>query len=1002
MSVTLVDPRWFALLLLALPLGWVMLRWCVAMARARRWSAVVLRVCLLAIIAALLAGASTIRETSKVAVVGVIDISDSIRRYGYVGLDEEGQRQSVLDAAERFFRRVDAGRGPDDLLGLVVFGGSSVAVATPTRSPIDDRDLDLELVEGTDIAGALRIGSALIPPDATGRLVLMSDGNETTGDAARAAGELANSAYAGSLAIDVIPVDYLVKDETIVESLIVPTQAQADSVVTVRVVINTITGTSGTLSLLNGDQPIDINGDEPGQSRRLTLDAGRHAVLLDVPIGAGRIHRFRAVYEPDRATTAGVSGYAGDTHLDNNQAEAFTISPGSGSILLVDGLSNNISSVLGDRLTNSGADVRVVAPAGLPTDLLGYQPYDLVILENVPADEVGEQAQQMLAAHVRDMGGGLIMVGGPASFGAGGWAGTAVEPILPVELDLSEKLVERRTAIVLVLDASGSMSAAVGGSFQSQQEIANSAAAIAAKSLGAADLVGVIEFSNRGDWVRELGPNNDPEGTTSAIESIAPGGGTNLPPALAMAREALVNTEAAVKHIIVLSDGQSQGAAQLPEMCAELATQDINVSTISVGDFADTETMFAMAERGGGVHYPVTNPSVLPRIFVRAVRIVRDPLIKEGEFTPVVLPSASAAIAGIDGMRPLEGLVLTEFRDDPRVTNVLATPEGEPVLAHWTAGLGRVAAFTSDAHNKWAGPWLSWSGYDTFWSQLTQLVSRPTTGRGVELTTQIESGRMRIGMLAVDAEGSPIDGLTVPSTVYGPSGEREDVMLEQIGPGEYEAFVDASGSGNYIAVVKPRSNVKPLPPVLGGATQSNSAEYRVLSANGPLLRQIADSSGGRVLELSNPDASLIFDRRSITPRRAESPLVRQLLILAIVVMLLDIATRRIAWDRFLNERTPKTASAAVASFPDSISQLRKAAKEEPAREATHLTDEDAAKLAMEAKRKRLAERQRQASRQNAPKVQVDETESKPAEKPKQEDSGLLAAKRRARERFDES
>lgn len=1002
MSVTLVDPRWFALLLLALPLGWVMLRWCVAMARARRWSAVVLRVCLLAIIAALLAGASTVRETSKVAVVGVIDISDSIRRYGYVGLDEEGQRQSVLDAAERFFRRVDAGRGPDDLLGLVVFGGSSVAVATPTRSPIDDRDLDLELVEGTDIAGALRIGSALIPPDATGRLVLMSDGNETTGDAARAAGELANSAYAGSLAIDVIPVDYLVKDETIVESLIVPTQAQADSVVTVRVVINTITGTSGTLSLLNGDQPIDINGDEPGQSRRLTLDAGRHAVLLDVPIGAGRIHRFRAVYEPDRATTAGVSGYAGDTHLDNNQAEAFTISPGSGSILLVDGLSNNISSVLGDRLTSSGADVRVVTPAGLPTDLLGYQPYDLVILENVPADEVGEQAQQMLAAHVRDMGGGLIMVGGPASFGAGGWAGTAVEPILPVELDLSEKLVERRTAIVLVLDASGSMSAAVGGSFQSQQEIANSAAAIAAKSLGAADLVGVIEFSNRGDWVRELGPNNDPEGTTSAIESIAPGGGTNLPPALAMAREALVNTEAAVKHIIVLSDGQSQGAAHLPEMCAELATQDINVSTISVGDFADTETMFAMAERGGGVHYPVTNPSVLPRIFVRAVRIVRDPLIKEGEFTPVVLPSASAAIAGIDGMRPLEGLVLTEFRDDPRVTNVLATPEGEPVLAHWTAGLGRVAAFTSDAHNKWAGPWLSWSGYDTFWPQLTQLVSRPTTGRGVELTTQIESGRMRIGMLAVDAEGSPIDGLTVPSTVYGPSGEREDVMLEQIGPGEYEAFVDASGSGNYIAVVKPRSNVKPLPPVLGGATQSNSAEYRVLGANGPLLRQIAESSGGRVLELSNPDASLIFDRRSITPRRAESPLVRQLLILAIVVLLLDIATRRIAWDRFLNERTPKTASAAVASFPDSISQLRKAAKEEPAREATHLTDEDAAKLAMEAKRKRLAERQRQASRQNAPKVQVDETESKPAEKPKQEDSGLLAAKRRARERFDES
>jgi Ca-activated chloride channel family protein len=965
-----------------------------------------LRFSLFATIAALLAGASTIKETNKIAVVGVVDISDSIRRYGYVGLDEEGLRKNVLDEAERFFRRLDAGRGPDDLLGLVVFGGTSVAVATPARSSVSDRELDIELIEGTNIADAMRMGSALIPPDSTGRLVLVSDGNQTAGDALRAADELATSAYAGSLAIDVIPINYRVNNETIVESLIVPTRAPANSVVTVRVVISTISGSTGTLTLQCGDQPVDLNGDEPGQGRRLELEAGRHAVLLDVPIGSGRIHRFRAVYEPDRETQADRAGFAGDTHLDNNHAEAFTISPGSGSILVVDGLGEGNpvgpGAILADRLAASGADVRLVAPEGLPTDLLGFQPYDLVVLQNIPADEVDESTQQLLAAHIRDMGGGLIMVGGPASFGSGGWAGTAIEPILPVELNLSERLVERRTAIVLVLDSSGSMTSAVGGSFQSQQEIANSAAAIAARSLGTTDLVGVIEFANRASWVRNLGPNDDPDATTAAIESISSGGGTNIPPALALAREALVNTKAAVKHIIVLSDGQSQGASELPALCAELATQDINVSTISVGDFADTETMYAMAERGGGVHYPVTNPSVLPRIFVRAVRIVRDPLIKEGTFVPVVLQSASPAIAGFGEIRALEGLVLTEFRDDPLVTNVLSTPDGEPVLAHWTVGLGRVAAFTSDAHNNWAKPWLGWSGYDTFWSQLTRLISRPPAGRGVELTTQIESGRMRVGMLSIDADGNPVGGLTVPTTVYGPNGQRTEVVLEQTGPGEYESYVDAPISGNYIAVVKPRDSIKALPPVLGGATQTNSAEYREIRANHALLRQIADSTGGRVLDIELPDASKVFDRASILPRRAESSLVRPLLIIAIVILLLDIATRRIAWDRFLAERSPKPAEAAVSGFPDSISQLRKASKEETVRKAAYLNEEDAAKLALDAKRQRLAARS-QTTRQQIPEEEsASDIQVEPQDKTKSEDSGLLAAKRRARERFDES
>ncbi len=1005
MNLVFVEPIWLALTLLAIPLGWVLLRWCVAMARVRRWSAVVLRVVLMSLIAAMLAGASSVRETSKVAVVAVVDVSDSVRRFGWLGLDSEGNRVDVLGAVSRSLRSLDAGRGPDDLLGVVVFGGDSAAIATPTRASIVGRDLDVRLSEGTDLAGAIRLAGAMVPPDAAGKLLLISDGNQTLGDALLATREVTSRSMAGALGIDVVPVDFRIGDETIVESVIVPTQASAESVVTVRVVISTVNGTTGTLYLTEENNAVDINGSAPGAGRRLELSPGRHAILLDVPLPQGRIHRFKATFEPDVTRSADGPVFAGDTHLDNNQAEAFTISPGSGAVLIVDGVGDGNPSgeggLLATSLTRSGAEVRFVAPEGVPTDLLGLQPYDLVILQNVPADALSDPVQHNLAAHVRDMGAGLIMIGGPASFGSGGWMGSPIEPILPVKLDIGEKLVERRTAIVLVLDSSGSMSDSVGGSFKSQQQIANAAAAMAVRSLGASDLVGVIRFSNDASWVKALGPNDEPLETAAAIESIMPGGGTNIPPGLEMARQALKGVDAAVKHIIVLSDGRSMGSQTLPAMAEQLASEDINVSTISVGDGADTETMYAMADKGGGVHYPVTNPSVLPRVFVRAVRIVRDPLIKEGLFQPVVLSSGSPALSGLQTLNGLEGLVLTAFREEGLVTNAIATPEGEPVLSHWTVGLGRVAAFTSDAHN-WASPWFGWDGYDTFWAQLTQLIARAPAGRGVELSTEIDSGQLRVRMLALDSQGNPVEGLAVPATVYTPGGERVELTLEQSGPGQYEAVTDAGTSGNYIAIVRPRDGTNALPPVLGGATQSSSAEYASLRSDRSLLEQIAEATGGRVMDLSQLSAQNLYQRGEIEPRRAEASLWRTLLLLSVIVMLLDVATRRIAWDRFITEREPRAAGAGASAAGATLSELRKSAKADKEEAASvRLTAADASKVALEARQRRVqarkADRETKSGSEKPTKLS---DETKPQSKNKGE-SGLLAAKRRARERFEE-
>ncbi|MEO1583819.1 MAG: VWA domain-containing protein [Planctomycetota bacterium] len=1013
---TLAQPTWLLLALLAIPLGLVLIRYARSMTHIRRWAAALVRLALLAALALLLADASRVDETDRLAVVVLVDASDSIERFGSGGTDDAGRPIAVREAVRGALRQIEQARGPDDLVGVVAFGGSALAVATPTTADVSDRPLDVSVADGTGIAAAIDFARALLPPDASGRLLLITDGNETSGDAVAAAERAA--AGTSPVRIDAIPIEYRVTGETIVQAITPPARAPSDTTVPVRVEIASTNGTTGTLRLERDGTEIDADPSAPGTGRRLSLGPGRHVILLDAPVGSGRLSRFKATFEPDGE---GPGRYAGDAQLDNNSAEAFTLSPGMGQVLLVRSSTSSAAQTtqLTRALESSTRAVQIVDATAIPTDVLGLQDYDLIILDNVPADEVAQRAQSALAVHVTEAGAGLVMVGGRASFGAGGWAGTPIEPILPVHLDLGERLVERRTAIVFVLDSSGSMGSGVGGSFRSQQQIANAAAAGAAATLGPTDLVGVVSFSSDARWVVDLAENAEPARTGAAINAIASGGGTNLPPALELARQALAPVEAAVKHVIVLSDGRSNGAEELPDLAKRMADEGINVSAISVGDSADLDTMFQVAELGGGVHYPVTNPNVLPRVFVRAVRLVRDPLIKEGEIPVARRSAASSLIEPADALPPLAGIVLTRFRDDPTVINAIATGEDEPVLAHWNAGLGRVAAYTAD-HDGWSRPWIAAGTFDRLWARIAQTIARPSGSSGLELNTEIIDGELNATLIATDDAGAAIDGLTVRANIYKPDGSVEPVVLDQIAPGEYAATIPAGEPGNYIAIVRPASNGGPLQPVLGGATGADSLEYRRLASDRPRVERIARAAGGDIRSLESLNAAELFDRTGVPPRRAQTPLRDELLILTLALLLLDVAARRIAWDRFLGDRAA-TANEADAASVDLSAIRRTARSTSDADRRVTLSDEDAAAVAREARRKRSEARRKQrpaAEPSEAPQAPApppagghprpkitEEPNTQPKQKAgsqadRDEPGGLLAAKRRARDRFD--
>lgn len=1046
MRLYLEEPTWLWLIAGAIVMAWAGLMLFQAMAPVRRWVSVLVRLLLVASMIGVLGGLAMLRTTDRLSVVAVVDVSGSVQRF-FTQRGPDGQALDIRQSVRTYLETTLGQRRFDDLAGIVVFDGDATTVTLPSQPPqrVWERDLPSPGVDGTNLAEAIRLASAIIPPDAAGRLLVFTDANQTMGDALEAISQVRSVAgreRRGGLPIDVVPLRYQLQSEVIVEAVDAPPTAPAESTVNVRVVLWATQPSTGSLQLLREGAAMDLNADAPGLGRRVSLSPGRNVVQLEVDLGPGRVHRFKAVYEPDPtdARDAALDGsrqlFAGDTVLENNQGQAFTISPGKGSVLLVDGVSGGREAgqgrTLASSLTRAGVSVTTVSPEEVPTTILQLQAFDMVILENVAADALDPAAQAAYVAFVRDLGGGLAMVGGPNSFGAGGWKGTPIAAILPVDVELPDKIVAPEVATVFVIDNSGSMRRPVLGSRQTQQQLANEATALALNSLDRSDLVGVVAFNSAADVVVPLSPNLDSKDNVERVRAIRSGGGTDIAEGLERAIDQFRDLERdpersksiKVRQCILLTDGKSMREEELPGLVDQLVKMGVKVNTIAVGDDADTSTLERLARQGGGAYFYAMNPQNLPRIFLKAVRVVRSPLIREGDFGPIVLASGSPMVAGVREPPALGGLVLTRLREDPTVVQSMVAPTGEPLLASWQVGLGQVVAFTSDAHS-WADRWLAWPGYERMWSQVVRAASRPADGRGVQATASASGDGLALRVDIRNEDGTPAVGLDVPATIYDPTGATRDASLAAVGPGQYEVRIPTRETGSYVALIKPSADGRRLAPAIVGATLQEGAEFRVLSSNDSLIDQLARAGGGRVLDLSSPATANLFDRAGIKPAESISSLWRFMMIATLALFLLDIATRRVAWDRYVSRRfklpnsrlQPSGASAGVVG--GLRAKLEATEERREAAPSLALSDQDAAALAAAARdRRRAARLQSVASeepRASAPPggkpaasdpTSAARNTAAPIEdrtNAKQEDSGggLLAAKKRAARRFEE-
>ncbi len=941
-SVEFVRPAWLGLLVL-LPavvllagrrLDWRGLRrgrvesW-------RPWAAVLLRCAIVALLALALAEPRLRRPNERVTVLFVLDRSQSIpEELGPAPGGSGGVIDRRWDRVRRFINDAVQRRGAGherDRAGLIVFGRRPRLELPPSDAPRFNLSEITSRIDGgyTDIAAALKLALASFPEGSGKRIVLISDGNENLGNAE----EQARLARSLGVQIDVVPIaaGRRNEDEVLVERVDVPPRVEQGGQVPVRVLVRSYNPNVvvGRLTLRQVTEGKTVVIGEARVSLHLGLNPFPFTrALADVQ----RSYTYEAEFEPERVVDARgrvlFEGRPPGDRPQNNRASAHVMARGRRRVLILEANKDD-DAKLAETLRAAGRSKFEVD--AMPVSLLGVHAdrdrlarflgdYDCVILANVAADQVTAEQMEALRSNTHDQGCGLVMIGGPDGFGAGGWQNTPVERALPVNADINSLEVAGKGGLVLIMHA---CEMADGNSWEKK------IAKLAIDKLGPADEVGVLQFTMQTVWhipMTRVGPNRNR--LKAQVDTMTPGDMPDFDPALVMAHKELTNPtrNLSTKHIIIISDGDPM--QQNGNILGLMRRDKVTVTTVGVATHGAPQdrALEAIAKATRGRYHHVTNASQLPAIYTKETRLVSQSFTHERPFRPVVVFRSGPTDKLPDPLAPLGGFVRTTPKPSPLVEIPLITPriadQDFPLLAYWHYGLGKSVAFTSDAGSPkfWSRAWAEQEGgvYAKFWEQVVDWSLRPTESKRLNMLTEYRDGKVKVTVEAHTDDGRPDTKLHLRAGVTGPgdpeAGKKQDLAFVQKNSGVYELEVKAEEAGSYFVTAQATRTVKrvgrdgkeheveeAVDTVRSGVSLPYSPEFSELESNTALLERIRELTDGR--RYDDDDAALAEAVKSgdvfrAGPDRVKSllPLWHWLLFAAGTLLFFDVAVRRVAVD----------------------------------------------------------------------------------------------------------
>ncbi len=946
-----------------------------SLGRLRCVLAVLLRVAVIAAVVLAIAGASLAWTTDRVSVMYVLDQSESI------DLD---QRERMYEYARRnAAEHRSASR--EDLAGVIVFGADASIEVPPFHDdlPSVSGRSQVEIrTDATNLEQALTLAAASMPTDTRRRIVVFTDGNETHGQVEKVASPI----IASGIGIDFVAVSPQAGADVIVERIDMPTEIRTGQPLEARVVIENIVrsvGASATSYDLAGsgdsqESTNTKNGSVKGRLRITRKFNGEEELLTEqtVAVAPGKnVFPLRHTITRPAPYTYSAQFIAdsaeGDSRPQNNRSSTFVNVRGKSRVLLIEPAKESEDwTKFVNMLRDESIEVTVQPSDATFTSLAELQAYDAVILANVPrisgdsANTISQFTDDQISLLVRNtqqLGAGLLMIGGPDSLGAGGWTGTELETAMPVDFEIKNSKVNAVGALSLVIDSSGSMDG-------EKMVLCKAAARAAVMMLGPSDSLGIISFDSAPHEVIPMQKVGQRSHMLPMIGRIRPGGGTDMFPAMRQAFAQLTRADASVKHMIVLTDGQTNPGDFLG-LVQEMKDAGITVTSVAIGQGADVDLLRRIANAGGGKLYHVISPKAIPQIVMRESRRVSRPLIFEsGEGVQPQITYSHELLAGIDTPPPIHGYVMTTMKDSPLAQSLITAPgpqeTNHPVLAVWQYGLGRSAVLTTDGGQRWANDWNAWSGDAKLVSQLVRWLMRPAGDTGqFSLATIVRDDGVEVVVNALDSQDQFLNFLEPAGSVLGPDLQPIPLTFRQTSPGRYVGTFTTDQAGNYFIQVVPDASSAPLTTAV---TVSASKEYRARQTNVPLMDRVAKSqvgnaSGGEVVRLNEADADRPLDLNPYRGGLAAIGSIRDawpmLVLLACCLFFADVMVRRIAprfgWFKQLLSFTAADPDSATANV-DRLDALRQAKNRAHAGESVPAFDRSPVEPAAGEKEKELS------------------------------------------------
>jgi uncharacterized membrane protein len=463
----------------------------------------------------------------------------------------------------------------------------------------------------------------------------------------------------------------------------------------------------------------------------------------------------------------------------NNQATATITVRGKPRILVIHQDEKKMRPFI-RALKEQDFDVDLRGKRGLPEGMEDMLSFDAIVLANMSATDMTPRQMSLLRSYVSDFGGGLVMTGSENSFGLGGYYKSPVEEVLPLVSRFEKEKEKPSLAMALVIDKSGSMSGL-------PLQMARQAAKSAAELLGPQDQIAVVAFDGDAQIVCEMTPASQQGTIQAAIDSIAEGGGTFMYTGMVAAKDMLERTTAKVKHMICLTDGQTQEADHMG-LVQQMVDSGMTVSTVGLGDGAARELLAQIAEAGKGRYYESNDPATLPQIFTKETTQASKSAVQEGVFTHIGI-TEHPMLAGYEaeGLPVVLGYVMTEAK--PAAQVLLGAENGDPLLAVGRFGLGIGLAYTGDLTEIWGGEWLAWDGCGRFWAQVLRGALRKADVEGMESRGEIRDGAWVMKIDRRGDDGAPISGIHWNAQSLDENGNTQDVTIRETGLGRYEARI---------------------------------------------------------------------------------------------------------------------------------------------------------------------------------------------------------------------